>query len=43
MNQTNTYMFQLEKNESKWMMEKNSMSEKIQSLEDQLEWLKNSS
>ncbi len=42
MNQNNLYIFQLEKNESKFQMEKNSFVEKITALEDQIEWLRNS-
>jgi methionyl-tRNA formyltransferase len=42
MNQNNLYIFQLEKNESKFQMEKNSFAEKITALEDQIEWLRNS-
>jgi hypothetical protein len=41
MNQNNLYIFQLEKNESKFLMEKNSHLEKIAALEDQIEWLRN--
>ncbi len=41
MNSNNLYLFQIEKNESKYLMEKNSLLEKIDALENQLEWAKN--
>lgn len=36
MNENNLYIFQLEKSESKFTMEKSSLLEKISALEDQL-------